>query len=379
LPYISMCASGDFEMMKPLFKLYAEDLSDFFKKRTKRYLGHNGLYITEELFIWGAIPNATYGWDSTFTERKDKLQESGYHKYEWVSGLELVYMMLDYYEYTGDKEFLSKEVLPFANEVLVFFDQQYKTDKNGKLIMHPSQALETWWDCTNPMPEIAGLHADIDRLLNLDPSLSTAENRNFWEQLKAKLPAIPLREVDGEKMLAPAEIFKDHRNVERPEMYAVFPFNLYGLHKPNLDYAKMAMENHWKVAHLGWSQDDIFYAYMGETEKVKQAVVERAKAKAKGIRFPAFWQENYDWTPDQDHGSVLMKAVQSMILQTDGKKIYLMPAWPKGWNVDFKLHAPYNTVIEGKWEDGKLKDLKVTPKSRQQDLVINYVYTVKTN
>ncbi|MBD0320245.1 MAG: hypothetical protein ICV87_07925 [Gemmatimonadetes bacterium] len=34
--------------------------------------------------------------------------------------------------------------------------------------------------------------------------------------------------------------------------------------------------------------------------------------------------------------------------QTDGRKIYLLPAWPQDWQASFKLHAPYNTVVEGK-------------------------------
>jgi hypothetical protein len=369
LPYISMCTSGDFEMMKPLFKLYAEDLFDFFKKRTKRYLNHDGFYITEEMYIWGAIPMASYGWDSTFVERTDKLQEAGYHKYEWVSSLELLYMMLDYYDYTGDSAFLKETILPFAHEALLFFDEQYKTDKNGKLVMYPSQALETWWDCTNPMPEIAGLYADTKRLIDLDTSLTSPQERNFWIELRGKLPDIPLREVDGMKLLAPAERFEDHRNIERPEMYAVFPFNLYGIYKPNLEYAKRAMDNHWKVAHNGWSQDDIFYAYMGETDKAKSAILDRAKGIDRNVRFPAFWGPNFDWTPDQDHGSVLLKAVQSLILQTDGNKIYLMPAWPKEWNVNFKLHAPGKTIFEGEYTDGKYRSIKVTPSTRKQDIM----------
>jgi len=45
-------------------------------------------------------------------------------------------------------------------------------------VMHPSQALETWWDCTNPMPEIAGLHAVIDRLLALPGDLLPAASRS---------------------------------------------------------------------------------------------------------------------------------------------------------------------------------------------------------
>ncbi len=98
----------------------------------------------------------------------------------------------------------------------------------------------------------------------------------------------------------------------------------------------------------------------------------RAKNYNKDSRFPAFWGPNYDWTPDQDHGGVLMKAFQSMLLQPDpySKKMYLMPAWPKEWNADFKLHAPYQTVIEGKVRNGKMEDVKVTPESRKADIVI---------
>ena len=70
---------------------------------------------------------------------------------------ELVWMMLDYYDHTLDEAFLKERVLPVAEEVLAFFEHYYKTDSAGKLVMHPSQAVETWWECTNPMPEVAGL------------------------------------------------------------------------------------------------------------------------------------------------------------------------------------------------------------------------------
>jgi alpha-L-fucosidase 2 len=37
--------------------------------------------------------------------------------------------------------------------------------------------------------------------------------------------------------------------------------------------------------------------------------------------------------------------------------------------VDFKLHAPLKTVIEGEYRDGKLQSLKVTPESRRADVI----------
>jgi len=65
-----------------------------------------------------------------------------------------------------------------------------------------------------------------------------------------------------------------------------------------------------------------------------------------------------------------LKTLQAMIMQTDGRKIYLFPAWPKEWNVDFKLHAPLRTVIEGTFINGMAKVLKVTPPSRTKDIAL---------
>ena len=89
-----------------------------------------------------------------------------------------------------------------------------------------------------------------------------------------------------------------------------------------------------------------------------------------GSRFPAFWGPNFDWIPDQDHGSVALIALQTMVLQSEDRKILLLPAWPKHWSVEFKLHAPLQTTVEGSYQDGKLTRLRVTPQSRTQDIVL---------
>ena len=61
-------------------------------------------------------------------------------------------------------------------------------------------------------------------------------------------------------------------------------------------------------------------------------------------------------------------ALQVMLMQCEGKKILLFPAWPKEWDVEFKLHAPLNTTVEGVYRGGKLLELKVTPESRVADV-----------
>ncbi len=91
----------------------------------------------------------------------------------------------------------------------------------------------------------------------------------------------------------------------------------------------------------------------------------------KSLRFPAFWiTPKFDQEPDFDHGGAAMIGLQEMLMQTKGKQIILLPAWPKEWDADFKLHAPYKTVVEGRVKDGKVIDLKVIPSSRKKDVVM---------
>jgi len=278
--------------------------------------------------------------------------------------------MLDYYEHTLDREFLRNTALPFIHEILTFFDQHYRTNEQGKLVMRPAQALETWWECTNPMPEIAGCLAVSERLLGLAADLTPTAERELARRLRNKLPPLPLREVGGKQALAPAERFDMKRNIENPELYAVFPFRLVALGRPNIEWGIEALRQRTDKGNFGWRQDDVFMAYLGLADEARNYVVGRARRHDPHSRFPAFWGPNYDWTPDQDHGGVLMKAFQSMLLQSDGRKIYLLPAWPKEWDVDFKLHAPYRTVVAGKVRDGRLVNLVVEPVERKGDVVV---------
>lgn len=67
-----------------------------------------------------------------------------------------------------------------------------------------------------------------------------------------------------------------------------------------------------------------------------------------------------------------MVGVQEMLLAPEPgptSKLHLFPAWPADWDVDFKLHAPGQTIVEGVLKGGKLQSLQVTPSSRAKDIV----------
>ena len=65
-----------------------------------------------------------------------------------------------------------------------------------------------------------------------------------------------------------------------------------------------------------------------------------------------------------------MTALQSMLLQNAGRRIIILPAWPREWDVDFKLYANYNTTVEARVRDGEILKLTVTPKERKTDIVM---------
>ena len=141
--------------------------------------------------------------------------------------------------------------------------------------------------------------------------------------------------------------------------------------KENLEIAR----NTWRYdpdvrkfrSHVGWKQDAVWAARLGLVAESKDLVVKKLQSAA--TRFPAFWGPGFDWTPDHNWGGSGMIALQEMLLQTDGEKIYLLPAWPKEWDVHFKLHAPHNTTIECKLEKGKIQLLQVFPRDREKNII----------
>jgi hypothetical protein len=275
--------------------------------------------------------------------------------------------MLAAWDHSRDQALLETQVMPFARAILAFYDEHYDR-VDGRLRVAPSQALETWQQANDPLPPIAGLHRTLDLLLEL-PSGLTAADRERWTKLLAELPPIPRGEADGQAVLLPAaEILENVKNSENPELYAIFPYHLFGVGLPELDIAQATFERRRVKRTGGWTQDAIQAAYLGLTDQAAHDVIQNFATHHGGSRFPAFWGPNYDWIPDQDHGGVAMLALQSMLLQEVGDQILLCPAWPEGWDVSFRLHASGRTVVTGEVRGGELASLQVQPGSRHDDV-----------
>ena len=363
--YHPMLASGDFEMMKPFFRLY-ENVRPLCQARARLYYGAEGCYFPETMTVWGTYANGDYGWDRGGHPPRDILCH--YWRYAWNQGPELVSLMLDYWDYTRDEAFLKQQVLPMAVSVLKYFDTRFKKDEKGAIILDPTQAVETFWeDVVNDMPSVAGLNNITARLCALPEKLTTARDRAFFAKIKAACPAVPVEQG----RLAPAQKYKNERsNCENPELYAVWPFRLYGLGKPGLEEARAAYAHRANHLDNGWGYDGNCAALLGLTDEAARILRVKCANSHAGYRWPATWGPNFDWLPDQNHGGNLLNTTHLMLLQSDGDKIRLLPAWPRDWDVSFKLHAPGNTTVQCVYRAGKVEKLTVTPSARASDVIL---------
>ena len=109
-------------------------------------------------------------------------------------------------------------------------------------------------------------------------------------------------------------------------------------------------------------------ALLGLPEDARTILENNCALKNPGYRFPAMWGPIYDAVPDVDHGANILTTLQLMAFQADGDRIRLLPAWPRDWDVSFKLHAPGDTTVECVYRQGKIEKLAVEPASRRNDV-----------
>ena len=367
LVYFPMLKSGDFEMMTPQFDFYLRNLSNA-ELRSRIYWNHAGACFTEQMENFGLPNPSEYGWKRP--EHYDAgMEYNAWLEYQWDTVLEFCFLILENERYTGAD---ISAYLPLIESSLKFFDEHYRylalqrgrnaLDGNGKLVLYPGTACETYKMAYNATPTIAALQVVTTRLLELSENYPDAARREHYSQFLNRLPEIKTRELNGHTMIAPAWLWERINNTESPQMYPVFPWGIYGLQKPGLDTAINTYLYDPDVlkfrSHVGWKQDAIWAARLGLTEEAKELIIK--KLGNSQHRFPAFWGPGFDWTPDHNWGGSAMIALQEMLLQTDGDKALILPALPDGWDVHFKLHAPYNTIIECKYAKGKMEKLSAS-------------------
>ena len=360
LIYWPLTTSGDYEMKKPWFDMYMAMLP-LQKDITKKYYGHDGAFFPETLNFFGGYIQDDWGWNNTGTASQTR-----WIRYHYESSLEMLAEMLNYYDYTRDTDFASSHIIPFATEVIRFYDRHWPTI-NQEYRFIPANSLEQYWDCLNPIDYISGLNFDIDELMRLTGDLASPETLKEWRRVKRQLP--PLPKSEDRSRLTPAEEYGQDRNFENPQCYAIWPFKLFGKHQPEYDVALNTFRDRKFKTSNCWSQCAIQAARLGLAEEMPELLLHNANAKDPRVRFPAFWNPGSDYVPDFDNGGVLMLGAQTMLLDNLGDSIILLPALPENWEADFKLNAPAKTTIRGKAKGTAILSLDVWPTERRKDII----------
>lgn len=358
LVYWPMLKNGDFDMLCPQLDFYLRIYPNA-EERSRLYWGHEGACITEQVENYGLPCYPEYG-----TKRPagfdPGVERNAWLEYEWDTCLEFCMMALEAHRYSGMN---IDRYLPMIRSCLRFFDEHYqylanmrgakRLDGNGKLVLYPGSGGETYKMAYNSTSTIAALRTVAEAIGD------TA--------LLGRLPDITIR--DGK--IQPALHYERVNNTETMQLYPVFPWRMYGIGRPDLDIARNTYLNDSLAiqfrSHVGWKQDLIWAACLGLTDEARRLL--ELKMGDGPHRFPAFWGPGFDWSPDHNWGGSGMIGMQEMLMQEAGNKIYLFPAWPREWDVRFKLHASDNTIVEAELQGGKVVNVKVTPQSRQQDIV----------
>jgi len=174
LLYWPLLMSGDFDLMDPFFSYYSR-LLPVRTAITEAWFGHEGAYYRDNIEPTGGERDCGRDGKPPKTPPGENKGDGYYHSYYFTSGLETTAMMLDYVNFSGDEAFRDEVLVPFAREVLTFFDQHYERDASGKIRLDPAMVLETWWIAVNPAPDVAGLQYCLDGLIKMEAG--SAEDR----------------------------------------------------------------------------------------------------------------------------------------------------------------------------------------------------------
>jgi hypothetical protein len=365
-----MLASGDFDLMKPFFDYYS-NLLPMRKAITKAWFGHDGAYYRENIEPTGAERDCGENGKPLKLGPGENTGQGYFHSFYFTSGLETTAMMLDYVNFTGDSTFRDSVLVPFAREVLLFFDKHYPRDLASRLRLDPAMVLETWWIAVNPAPDIAGLRFCLDELLAM--KAGTADDQARWRKFRAEIPEVPFQTIEGRPAIAPAEKWDKKVNVENGELYPVFPFRCFGLALGTGDLVAWTMKHRSCKDTFGcacWTQDQIHWACAGHAAEAAEGLVRRFRIASTMCRFPLYGRQDPDSCPDFDHFGSGSVALQRMLLQEAGDRILLLPAWPADWDADFKLHLSHGTVLTGTVKDGRLTAWDIHPASRKKDVTV---------
>jgi hypothetical protein len=294
----------------------------------------------------------------------------------WVLGL-----LSDYVTLSGDAAYADRTLLPLATELIDFVRLQYPRREQGRMMIAPCNAGETWQGVCNPSEMVCALRHALPRLIALGRSQGWKQDLvEAWEQMLASVPDVPRGKfqyqapdvqpviLPGDQLVPAADMSgcqaytlpwsggepRYQLNSQQTELYAIWPAKL--VLRDNAQRASAIRSYHdrlWPHYRDGWNLDVTFAACLGLQDEVAQ------------------WHDrHFDWTfvlpcglaretaPNNPASPALPECpslqgmgtgvipVLEMLLQDYPDEIIVLPCWPAHVAVDFTLFSPSAGRVE---------------------------------
>ena len=421
MAYYPNLADGDADLLLGLFRHYKKTMP-VLRSRAKNWFGAGGgsggggsMYFAETTWFWGSYLPDNFGcdaWNATNRKHqgygpKDKPDVTNPFMWHHIEGgIELAQLMVRHWHYTADASVLQEHTLPWCDGMLQWYDQHYPKLSNGTILLLNAKSCETYNHCTNPAPQVAGLHMVLDALLGMPQHLLGKERYAFYGSLRARLPPMPLMASASNNPAAPPSavqiapclvnlttaddaaharggfpIKADRVNGEATETYPIWPYELYTARNNTAVGENTQTYRIDGGSNTAWDYNaglvPVILGGQVNAQTAYAATIERLTPTIDHSAYPGYSTAGTgcaDGCPQMENEGIVRTTLQKMLLTADnpskGKALYALPTWPEGRDVSFKLHAPLQTTVELVYKEGKIVQLTVSPTARKDDVVL---------